>query len=303
MCICFTDFVLCRAPEVIIGHPYDTRIDIWSVGAVLAELHTGYVFFQNDSVPTMLSRITGILGPFPQHVLQNGKDTGKYFSLSNIVYERDEEGSFHLIFPKRTDLASRLHVIPSHRNDALPKPSLDDELFVDFVRQMLHLDPAVRMSATEALAHPWLQDADSIYVSEYIIGQNPGPGAGQYGPQPPEDDDEEEEEYEEGDEEDDDEEGEGSEYEDEDDEEEEGSEYEDVDDEQEMMDAQADQAARQYMLALQEYQQHAASLANLQQQLEEEEEGGGVDPDDEAAGTHSGSGPDEEGRMLGADED
>jgi serine/threonine protein kinase len=288
---------------VIIGHPYDTRIDIWSVGAVLAELHTGYVFFQNDSVPTMLSRITGILGPFPQHVLQNGKDTGKYFSLSNIVYERDEEGSFHLIFPKRTDLASRLHVIPSHRNDALPKPSLDDELFVDFVRQMLHLDPAVRMSATEALAHPWLQDADSIYVSEYIIGQNPGPGAGQYGPQPPEDDDEEEEEYEEGDEEDDDEEGEGSEYEDEDDEEEEGSEYEDVDDEQEMMDAQADQAARQYMLALQEYQQHAASLANLQQQLEEEEEGGGVDPDDEAAGTHSGSGPDEEGRMLGADED
>jgi serine/threonine protein kinase len=48
-----------RAPEVILGHKYDTRIDIWSVGAVLAELHTGYVLFQNDSVPTMLSRITG----------------------------------------------------------------------------------------------------------------------------------------------------------------------------------------------------------------------------------------------------
>jgi len=26
--------------------PYDTKIDVWSVGAVLAELHTGYVLFQ-----------------------------------------------------------------------------------------------------------------------------------------------------------------------------------------------------------------------------------------------------------------
>lgn len=167
---------------MVIGHPYDTRIDIWSVGAVLAELHTGYVLFQNDSVATMLSRITGILGPFPQNVLQRGKDTGKYFSLSNIVYERDEEGSFHLIFPKKTDLASRLH-LPV---DPAAGLSTDEAQFVDFVRQMLHLDPAQRMSAEQALAHPWLSDADTVYVSEYIIGQNsnteyapPVPG-GQY---------------------------------------------------------------------------------------------------------------------------
>jgi serine/threonine protein kinase len=158
------------APEVIIGHPYDTRIDIWSVGAVLAELHTGYVLFQNDSVATMLSRITGILGQFPQHVLQRGKDTGKYFSLSNIVYERDDEGAFHLIFPKRTDLASRLH-LPAE--DPSGKLTVDEELFIDFVRQMLHLDPAQRMTAEEALEHPWLADADTVYVSEYIIQQGP----------------------------------------------------------------------------------------------------------------------------------
>jgi len=152
---------------VIIGYDYDARIDIWSVGAVLAELHTGYVLFQNDSVPTMLSRITGILGPFPNHVLEASRETGKYFSLSNIVFERDEEGSFNLIFPKKTNLRSRLHLAASNNLDM----STDDALFLDFVRQMLHLDPAKRMTAAEALAHPWLADADSIYVKEYIIGE------------------------------------------------------------------------------------------------------------------------------------
>jgi serine/threonine protein kinase len=31
-----------RAPEVILGMPYDQRIDIWSLGCILAELWTGY---------------------------------------------------------------------------------------------------------------------------------------------------------------------------------------------------------------------------------------------------------------------
>jgi dual specificity tyrosine-phosphorylation-regulated kinase 2/3/4 len=53
-----------RAPEVIIGHKYDNRIDIWSIGCVLAEMHTGYVLFQNDSVASMLARITGNLPKF-----------------------------------------------------------------------------------------------------------------------------------------------------------------------------------------------------------------------------------------------
>lgn len=55
-----------RAPEVILGVKYDYRIDIWSLGAVVAELLTGYVLFQNESISTMLARITGILGPFPR---------------------------------------------------------------------------------------------------------------------------------------------------------------------------------------------------------------------------------------------
>lgn len=35
-----------RAPEVILGLPYDQKIDVWSLGCILAELATGRVLFQ-----------------------------------------------------------------------------------------------------------------------------------------------------------------------------------------------------------------------------------------------------------------
>ena len=35
-----------RAPEVILGLPYDHKVDIWSLGCILAELSSGFVLFQ-----------------------------------------------------------------------------------------------------------------------------------------------------------------------------------------------------------------------------------------------------------------
>lgn len=48
--------------QVILGLPYDFKIDIWSLGCIMAELLTGKVLFQNDSVQTMLARMMGVIG-------------------------------------------------------------------------------------------------------------------------------------------------------------------------------------------------------------------------------------------------
>lgn len=169
-----------RAPEVIIGHPYDSRIDVWSLGAVIAELHAGYVLFQNDSLPCMLSRISGILGPYPEHVLANGSETSKYFTLSNVLYEMkspgadDESGDdgdesaqrddgdepeaiCQLIYPKRTSLAARLHLRTTLER-------IDDEelLFLDFITATLNLDCTQRVTAAQALGHRWLEIPDDV---------------------------------------------------------------------------------------------------------------------------------------------
>eukprot|EP00250_Pteridium_aquilinum_P015098 c22375_g2_i1 orf=562-4569(+) len=132
-----------RAPEVILGLAYDQKIDIWSLGCILAELCTGNVLFQNDSLATLLARVVGILGPIDPEVLAKGRDTYKYFTKNHMLYERNQEtDQLEYLLPKRTSLSHRL--------------PMGDQGFVEFVRYLLQSNPAKRPIATEALQHPWL---------------------------------------------------------------------------------------------------------------------------------------------------
>ena len=38
-----------RAPEIILGIPYTTAIDMWSFGCIMAELYTGYPLFPGEN--------------------------------------------------------------------------------------------------------------------------------------------------------------------------------------------------------------------------------------------------------------
>ena len=73
-----------RAPEVILGCKYDERIDIWSLGCIVAELWTGEVLFQNDCVQGLLARIMSIMGPFPDDMFK-GKLSKHFFAVQNII--------------------------------------------------------------------------------------------------------------------------------------------------------------------------------------------------------------------------
>lgn len=46
-----------RAPEVILGVDYDQKIDVWSLGCMLAELFTGSVLFQSTCLAELLVKV------------------------------------------------------------------------------------------------------------------------------------------------------------------------------------------------------------------------------------------------------
>ncbi|CAE8609772.1 unnamed protein product [Polarella glacialis] len=138
-----------RAPEVMLGLPYDQKIDQWSLGCIIAELWTGYVLFQNDSVQSLLARVLGIVGAFPHHLMISGKYVPQYFTQDGQLYQEiegpacpDRGRRLHLLVPKKTSLRQRMRT--------------DCEPFLDFLENLLQLDPSKRPTATEALQHPFM---------------------------------------------------------------------------------------------------------------------------------------------------
>lgn len=133
-----------RAPEVILGLPYGHKIDVWSLGCIVAELATGRVLFHNAAPVAILARIEGILGPIPQHMVVRGRYSPRYFTADGKLFERNRQsGHLEFLRPKKTSLARRV-------------PEADAGM-LDFLSCLLQVDPAKRLTAAEALQHPWLQ--------------------------------------------------------------------------------------------------------------------------------------------------
>ncbi|KAA6369646.1 MAG: putative Dual specificity protein kinase pom1, partial [Streblomastix strix] len=76
-----------RAPEVILGVPYGRKIDIWSLGCILVEMLTGRVLFLNESLQTLLGRVTAICGQVPPEMLSRAKFRMRYFTPRGMLYE------------------------------------------------------------------------------------------------------------------------------------------------------------------------------------------------------------------------
>ena len=136
--------VLSRA-QVVLGLPYSQKIDVWSLGAILAELTTGRVLFKAPSSATLLARQMAVTGTpaLPCRMLRAGRHTRHLFTPGGALFEPSGEGGAVLLCPKPSSLHARLGLPAAHP-------------FADFLGGLLQMDPARRVSAAEALSHPWL---------------------------------------------------------------------------------------------------------------------------------------------------
>lgn len=163
-----------RSPEVILGLPYDGRADVFSIGPILLELITGKVTFpipQHASdkykpYASMLARLVGLMGPIPREMILGGRDSHKYFTKDLFLFEErncilgnkdPKEGvaynmvkgeDYVYVLPKRSSIRSILGW-DSHTEEA-------DVEFLQFIQDVMAIDPARRPTAEEALKHKWL---------------------------------------------------------------------------------------------------------------------------------------------------
>src|ERR1700677_2430398 len=68
-----------RSPEVLLGLPYSSSIDMWSLGCIAVELFLGLPIFPGASNYDQVSRIVETVGMPPFHMLEVGKDSNLYF--------------------------------------------------------------------------------------------------------------------------------------------------------------------------------------------------------------------------------
>ncbi|PWZ00365.1 Pkinase-domain-containing protein [Testicularia cyperi] len=122
-----------RAPEVMLcfREGYGAEIDMWSVGCILAELIAGKPIFPGKDYVDQIARINNILGSPTQDVID------KIGSERARTYVRS--------LPDMPQVPLQ-HLYPNANPEAL-----------DLVAKLLTWNPDERLTADEALRHPWLK--------------------------------------------------------------------------------------------------------------------------------------------------
>ncbi|KAF8635728.1 hypothetical protein AX15_000344 [Amanita polypyramis BW_CC] len=151
-----------RAPEIILGVPYDPALDVWSVGCTLYELYTGKILFPGRTNNQMLLLMMELKSRFNGKMIKKAKFGDLYF---------DEMGAFQSVEKDRVtggDVIRKVHITKPTRDlraRLMPSSSVklkDEEnkmivSFIDLLDKCLTLDPSRRISPREALAHPFIR--------------------------------------------------------------------------------------------------------------------------------------------------
>ncbi|KAB5557969.1 kinase-like domain-containing protein [Coniochaeta sp. 2T2.1] len=194
-----------RSPEVLLGLPYSSAIDMWSLGCIVVELFLGLPLFPGSSEYNQVSRIVEMLGNPPNWMIEMGKQAGEFFEKRSDEFGRK---TYHL---KSMEQYSREHGTkeqPSKKyfqQSTLPEiiksypmprknmkqQEIDREMnnriaFIDFVRGLLTINPLERWSPHQAKLHPFI--TQQKYTGPFVppmnlksssLARSPAPGTQQ----------------------------------------------------------------------------------------------------------------------------
>lgn len=124
-----------KAPELLYGDKhYELGVDIFALGCVIAEMSRGMPLFKSDSDLDQLHKIFRLFGTPDRESIPNYDDLVEAFDTLPQYEKRDLKVEFNT----------------------------NNTFLIDLIQRMLALDPSRRITAGEALKHPFFHDVPDL---------------------------------------------------------------------------------------------------------------------------------------------
>ncbi|KAJ8603852.1 hypothetical protein CTAYLR_000301 [Chrysophaeum taylorii] len=185
-----------RSPEVMLGLPYTVAIDVWSLGCILVEMHTGEPLFSGADQLDQMRKLVDVLG-MPPEAMINAADRAsrdQFFDLGAdnrwALKRRPRSASDATVQTTTSEPHTSMH--EDHRPRGIAsivgaavggpggrrkgEPGHADQnykLFLDLIHRMLDYSPTTRIKPDEALRHSFLND--SVWASTHVLSSTPPP--------------------------------------------------------------------------------------------------------------------------------
>lgn len=159
-----------RSPEVLLGLPYDQQIDMWSLGCMLVEMHTGEPLFPGSDQEEQMARIIQTLGLPPTSMIEQAQDRVRELFFVEVMEEDPHTGEIVKVYHSRRLQSSKPPIPPTTLDDVIgvythgPQGRREKdqghtveryEEFRDLIARMLVFNPEERIKAADALRHPF----------------------------------------------------------------------------------------------------------------------------------------------------
>lgn len=161
-----------RAPEVAYQRPFGRAIDMWSIGCVMCELWLGRSLFTDMDNQSLISSMLRLRGPPPARLYSGSPlyaDMVRYWNKKRPSSVTNGGGGRVFTPVTPTNRTYQHHSMEQQKSiDWEPqlriqwlKHSLqaDDDEFASLADALLEYDPEERLTASEALEHPFFQGA------------------------------------------------------------------------------------------------------------------------------------------------
>ncbi|XP_066551097.1 homeodomain-interacting protein kinase 2-like [Amia ocellicauda] len=158
-----------RAPEIILGLPYNQAIDMWSLGCIIAELFLGWPLYPGASVYDQIRYIVEMQGLPAENLLSAGTKTGEFFkrdsanSLWRLKTPEEHEGETgiqskeqRLYKSSGLDGMALVHMPMDLDGNDLMAELADRLQFIDLLKRMLSMDPEDRITPVQVQNHPFV---------------------------------------------------------------------------------------------------------------------------------------------------